>query len=317
LLVPHGRTSSPAVLFLSGSGAQDRNETLLGHEPFLVMADHLARRGVASLRCDDRGVGASGGNVFMATMDELAGDVHAAMQVLAERPEIDDSAIGLVGHSEGALLAPLVASRQNAVDFLVLLAPPGVPMDQLLLQQARDRLTSRGISQVLIDRVLAMQSRELELVKDRSLSRDELVTKLHARSAELRKHFTEAELELLELTRDTTKQAIQQASTPWFRSLMRQMPADYLWRLDVPVLALFGAKDVQVSPHENAAAVVRALEAGPIREYTVTVLDGLNHLFQHATTGAVSEYGAIEETIAPDVLKLVADWVQRQSGRTD
>jgi uncharacterized protein len=313
LLVPHGRGPFPAALFLTGSGAQDRNETLLGHEPFRVIADHLGRHRIASLRCDDRGVGTSGGNVFMVTMDELAGDVQAALEFLADRPEIDDSEIGLIGHSEGALLAPLVASRQNSVDFMVLLAPPGVPMEQVLLNQARKSMRLRGISEPLISRILQVQSEELKLVKDRSVTRDELVARLRAREKKLHARLTADELRRLEVTPETTEQAVQRVATPWFRSLIRQNPADHLSRLDLPVLALLGEKDVQISPKENAAAVEGALRAAPTSDYTVKVLPGLNHLFQHAATGALSEYGTIEETIAPEVLELVTEWIRSNS----
>ncbi|MGE0159923.1 MAG: alpha/beta hydrolase family protein [Gemmatimonadales bacterium] len=315
LVVPSGGqpggTTYPAVLMLTGSGAQDRDETLMGHRPFWVIADHLARRSIASLRCDDRGVGGSEGNVFLSSLDEQAADAEAAVRFLTMQPEIAE--VGLIGHSEGALLAPIVASRGAAVDFLVLLAAPAVPMDELMMRQARDLMAVRGVDPSLIDRALSEEAEELALVQSESISRDQLIDSLQARAADRREELTASELEALSLTEQTTERAIQQVATPWFRSLLRQDPAAFLGRLDVPVLALFGAKDLQVAADVNAPAMERALDSAPTSDYTVRTIPDLNHLFQHAETGATDEYGRIEETFAPEALTRIADWITERT----
>lgn len=309
LSVPPGTSRFPTVLFLSGSGAQDRDETLMGHRPFLVIADHLARRGVASLRCDDRGVGGSEGNVFLSSLDDQAGDAEAAIGFLASHPAVNRDRLGLLGHSEGALLAPLVASRNERVGFLVLLAPPGVPMADLVLRQARDLMESRGVDPELIRRALEDEADELVLIANPSVSREELVARLEARAEKRRRTFAPEELAALNLTDQEVAQAIQQVATPWFRSLLRQDPGAFLSRVDIPVLALFGSKDLQVAADVNAPAVERALDRAPTSNVTVRVLPGLNHLFQHATSGAIEEYGRLEETFAPEALKAIVDWI--------
>lgn len=309
VLVPDGDGPFPAVVFLSGSGAQDRNESLAGHQPFLVIADYLGRRGLASMRCDDRGVGGSGGSVFQSTEEDLRGDVNALVAALGTQRKVNAENIGLLGHSEGALLAPMVAAGNPDVSFLVLLAPPGEPMDELLLQQNRDFLEAQGVDPSLISRAVATTAEDLALVKDQSLSPSALDQKLHERVAVWHARFTASELEQLHVMDATIQQGIQQVSTPWFRSLVHVDPSVALRQVKVPVLALFGGKDLQVTPKTNAPPLEAALRAAPTDDVTVRTLPGLNHLFQHAGTGLPNEYGTIEETIAHEALQLIAQWL--------
>ncbi|HSS79385.1 MAG TPA: alpha/beta hydrolase, partial [Thermoanaerobaculia bacterium] len=282
---------------------------LMGHKPFLVISDYLARHGVASLRCDDRGVGGSEGNNMESTIRDFAADVEAGLAFLAAQPKIDGKAIGILGHSEGGLIAPLVASANRKVDFLVLLAPPGEPLKSLLQRQLHDLLRQSGVADSLVERAAAAQSEDFALLADASLSRDDVMLKLRAKAAARRSQFTDAERALLQVDEATIEQGIRLSSTPWFRSLLHEEPAVYLRTLKIPVLALFGERDLQVAPEVNAKAVRDALAAAGNASSEVRILPGLNHLFQHTATGAVTEYGTIEETFAPEALQLISTWI--------
>jgi len=309
LLLPAGEGPFPAVALVTGSGPQDRDETLMGHKPFLVIADALARRGIASLRWDDRGAGASAGDHMGSTVDDFAADARAAVAFLRSRPEVDGKAIGIVGHSEGGLTAPMVAVADKSLAFLVLLAPPGEPLRSLLVRQTRALYHLQGIDEKLIDRALAVQAEDLELIADPSLTVDRLQEKLRALSATRRQQFTEEERARLGINADAIEGNIRVATTAWFRSLTRQDPAANLRNVKIPVLALFGEKDFQVDAPVNAEAVRAALAAAKNPDHEVRTFPGLNHLFQHANTGGMDEYATIEETFAPEALTTIGDWI--------
>jgi pimeloyl-ACP methyl ester carboxylesterase len=311
LLLPAGKGPFPAVALVSGSGPQDRDESLLSHRPFLVIADALARRGIASLRWDDRGAGASGGDHFGSTVNDFAADARAAVAFLRSRPEVAGNAIGIVGHSEGGLIGPMatVGAADKSVSFLVLLAPPGVPLRSLLVRQTRDLYRLQGLDEKLLDRTLSTQKEDLDLIADSSIPTDKLQEKLRARAENRRKQFTDEERAKLGIDANAIERSIQISTTPWFRSLVAQNPAVYLRGVKVPVLALFGEKDLQVEARGNAEAVRGALAAAKNPDFAVRILAGLNHLFQHAQTGGIEEYGTIEETFAPDALSAIGDWI--------
>ncbi len=308
LLLPAGQGPFPAVAFITGSGPQDRDETLMGHRPFLVIADALARRGIASLRWDDRGTAKSGGDYLGSTEEDSMADARAAVAFLRSRPEVSRSAVGIVGHSEGGLIGPMAAAADPGVSFLVLLAPPGVPLRALLERQARDILRVQGVEPRLIDRTAAAQAEDLAMIADPAIPDGELRARLKTLAATRRSQLTAAERASLKMDDgNAVEQSIQMAASPWFRSLVRQDPAVYLRKVRVPVLALFGGKDLQVEPQANLEAVRAALAANP--DHQERILPGLNHLFQHAGTGAVDEYGTIEETFAPEALATIGDWI--------
>jgi pimeloyl-ACP methyl ester carboxylesterase len=309
LLLPPGEGPFPAVALVTGSGPQDRDETLMGHKPFLVIADALARRGIASLRWDDRGAGKSGGDHMGSTVDDFAADVRAAVAFLRSRPEVKGDAVGIIGHSEGGLTGPIAAATDPAVRFLVLLAPPGEPLRSLLLRQTGDFYRSQGLDPKLIDRALAAQAEDLDLIADPSMTVAQIQEKLRARAEVRRTQLTAEERTRLELNGDATEQSIRISTTPWFRSLIRQEPAVYLRKVKIPVLALFGDKDVQVEARVNADAVRAALAAAGNPDVEVRSLPDLNHLFQHAGTGRLDEYPTIEETFSPEVLGMIGDWI--------
>lgn len=318
LLLPEGGGPFPAVALVTGSGPQDRDETLAGHKPFLVIADALARRGIASLRWDDRGTGESGGDHMGSTLDDFAADARAAVAFLRSRSEVDGSAIGIVGHSEGGLTAPMVAVADRSVGFLILLAPPGEPLRSLLMRQTRDLYRLQGLDEKLIDRALATQAEDLELIADPSMTVDRLQDKLRALAGVRRSQFTAEERARLRVDGDAIERAIRVSTTAWYRSLVRQDPAVYLRAVKVPVLALFGEKDFQVDARVNAQAVRASLATARNPDHEVRSLPGLNHLFQHAETGGIEEYAAIEETFAPEALSIIGDWIvaRFQGGRS-
>lgn len=316
-VVPDGSGPFPAVLFVSGSGPQDRDELIMGHRPFLVLADHLARHGIASLRFDDRGFGESEGDHMGSTVADFATDVEAGLAFLLAQPEVDRQSVGILGHSEGGVSGPLAAVARKDLGFLVLLAPPGVPLDRLMARQTADLLRQRGVQDSLAAAAVARQVRDLELVKDSSVDRDQLVEQLRASSAEVMAELDGPARRALGLDEGAVEQSIALAATPWFRSLMRIDPASYLRRTRVPVLALFGAKDLQVAADENAVALRAALAEAGNTDVEVHILPGLNHLFQRADTGGVDEYGSIEETMSPEVLNQVTEWIRRRFQRPE
>ncbi len=313
LTLPREKRPCPAVVLLTGSGAQDRNESLLGHKPFLVLADYLTRRGVAVLRLDDRGVGGSTGDLSLSTSQDLAGDALCAVAFLQGRREIDPRRIGLVGHSEGGLIAPLAASQSKAVDFIVLLAGPGVPGDQILYRQGADIARAAGASEAEVEK----QRRDQEAiftvlrgVKDPA-EREKQVRAIISRqieelSAEKKKEQAPSK-EYLEAQ-------IKSVLSPWFLFFLDYDPRPALRKVRCPVLALNGEKDTQVAVDLNLGAIEQALRAGGNRQATCVRLPGLNHLFQHCRTGSPAEYGGIEETFSPDALQIVGDWIARRTG---
>lgn len=314
LTLPAGDGPHPAVLLVSGSGPQDRDEALLGHKPFLVLSDHLTRRGIAVLRLDDRGTARSTGSFAAATSDDFAQDAAAAVRWLRGRPEIADGRVGIVGHSEGGIIAPLVASRDPQLAFVVLLAGPGTPSAELLVQQGALISRAGGEPEREIERTMALQREMFAAIRQTADS-----AALHARLDEIGQRFlaalTPEERAMPGASDATMTAAIGTLVSPWFRWFMRYDPAPALRATRVPVLALNGALDLQVPADENLAGIQAALRAGGNRDVTVEKLPGLNHLFQTARTGAPSEYNEIEETMSPAVMERVAGWILERFGR--
>ncbi|HKE19072.1 MAG TPA: alpha/beta fold hydrolase [Kofleriaceae bacterium] len=296
LTLPRGDGRHPAVLLVSGSGVQDRDETLFGHKPFWVIADHLARHGIACLRVDDRGIGGSSGDPKTATTDDFVGDALAGVAFLATQPRIDPAHIGIIGHSEGGLIGPIAATRSKQVAFVVMLAGPGVSGAELVPRQLERLLKARGAAE---NEIAADVDKQRAIMKIVASPRDD---------ATARKDVTAV------LAGPSGKPAPELAPqldrllSPWYRNFARYDPRPTLARVKVPVLALDGELDVQVDADQNVDAIKKALAHN--RKAEVKRLPGLNHLFQHATTGAVDEYGTIAETIAPEVLDLITAWIR-------
>jgi pimeloyl-ACP methyl ester carboxylesterase len=300
LTIPPGKGPFPAVLLIVGSGPHDRDETLMGHKPFVVLADYLTRKGIAVLRADKRGVGKSGGDYSKAVMADFASDAEAGVAYLKTRVEVNSHKIGLVGHSEGGIEAPMAATHDPDVAFIVMMAGPGVPGDEILQQQV-----------VLIGRAAGKSQEEVE--KDAAIQKEVLAT--------VKKDEDDAALEkdLRAVMAGKVPEAqmgmqIKIVSSPWFRDFLRYDPAATLSKVTCPVLDINGEKDLQVPPEQNLPAIRKALAAGGNKNFEVVELPGLNHLFQTAKTGGVDEYGDIEETMSPVALEKVASWILKVAG---
>lgn len=309
LTVPAGKGPFPAIVLVTGSGPQDRDETLLGHKPFLVVADYLARRGIAVLRYDDRGFGASSGDFGRATSLDFAADAQAAVDWLAARPEVDPSRVGLAGHSEGGLIAPIVASRDPRLRFIILLAGPGLSGEEILYLQGaaiskaggasnKEVAEAKKVNRRLYAAAMAPGSAEEAAARVKAIYDDYLKNKAPLGDAERK-----AALE-------TSAEMATQLTSPWMRTFMALDPRPYLAKVTVPTLALNGGLDLQVPPKENIAAITKAFAgSGHAALLTTKVMPGLNHLFQHAKTGHPGEYASIEETFSPEALAAMGDWI--------
>jgi pimeloyl-ACP methyl ester carboxylesterase len=304
LTLPEGSGPFPAVVLITGSGAQDRDETIAGHKPFLLLADTLTRAGYAVLRVDDRGVGGSTGDLQQASYDDLTGDVLAGLAFLKGRAEIDPAKIGLFGHSEGGSLAPLVAQRAGAggVAFVLLMATPAVAGEEVLVLQNRLLFQQAGAPpeqvQAQIDyvRTLSRLLRAEDYDAAKQLSRDRIAQQSSALPEDQRPTAEQIEAQL--------------PATPAYRAVLTYDPVPALRALQVPVLAFYGGKDLQVRSTQSEPALRTLLAGNP--DVTIRTFPELNHLMQPATTGSLSEYPTIETTISPEVLDLVTSWMRER-----
>lgn len=308
LTIPPGPGPHPAVILITGSGAQDRDETIFNHKPFLVLADHLTRHGIAVLRCDDRGVGGSGGSVATATAEDFAGDVLAGMAFLKQQDAIDAHRIGLIGHSEGGIIAPIVAARSHDVACIVLLAGPAFPGAEILHMQTEALLRAAGVAPDKIAAELAAHQRLLDVLTgddaDLIMKRLRELTELQLHRDPNAAQPTPAQLDA------SLAAAFQQLRSPWMQSFLKLDPRAALRQVRCPVLALIGTKDLQVPAAQNLPEIERTLRAAGNDSVTVKSLPGLNHLFQEANTGLVAEYGQIEQTMAPVAFETITDWLR-------
>lgn len=304
----------PAAILISGSGPQDRDEALMGHRPFLVLADHLTRRGIAVLRYDDRGVGKSTGDFASATTEDFAADALAGVAYLKSRDDVDPAAIGLAGHSEGGLIAPMAAVRSPDVRYIVLMAGTGVNGEEILYAQAALIARAAGASEEAIAANRKQQRAILEVLK----TEDDPGPAGEAIAAILRTGVEDAGAQGGGADAAGMGPAIaaqvQQVNNPWFRFFLTHEPAEVIERVAVPVLAINGEKDLQVPYEQNLRAIEAALRRGGNTRYEIHALPGLNHLFQHAQTGAPSEYQSIEETWSVEAMELIADWILKTVG---
>ena len=298
LTVPPGNGPFPAVLLITGSGPHDRDESLMGHKPFLVLADYLTRKGIVVLRADKRGIGKSTGDLAKATSADFATDAEAGVAYLKTRAEVDPHKIGLIGHSEGGIIAPIVAARNKDVAFIVMMAGSGVPGDQIIVEQVRLIAEVSGASK---EKAAENAAKERDLLTLIEKEKDDAVLEKELR-AKLTGQVPDAQIGA----------AIQQLTSPWMRYFLTYDPATALGKLACPVLAINGSLDLQVPPALNLPAIRKALEAGGNKHDEVDELPGLNHLFQTAKTGSPAEYGEIEETISPVALDKMASWILKQ-----
>jgi len=305
LTIPRGRGPFPAAILLAGSGPLDRDEADDGHRPFLVLADYLTRRGIAVLRYDKRGIGKSTGKYDEATTADFASDAEAALAFLKTRKEIAPGKIGLVGHSEGGVIAPMIASHSSDVAWIVLLAGSATKGEETLLLQSDLITRAAGMSDEQVAKSLEFDRQSYLLVRqegDRAARESKLgeLIKVSGLGPAMPPAFLQRQIHWI--------------SSPWFRYFLDYDPVPALQKTKCPVLALSGEKDLRVPPKENLPLIKKALEEGENKDVQVRELPGLNHLFQHCVTGLPTESRAIEETFAPEALQAISDWIAKHTG---
>jgi uncharacterized protein len=307
LTMPSGDGPFKAVIMITGSGAQNRNEELMGHKPFLVIADFLSRNGIAVLRYDDRGVGGSQGNYSEATSADLATDAKAAFMFLRNNPKINNKEIGFIGHSEGGLIAPIVALSVPETGFIVSLAGPGVTGQQIITRQQEDIGKMSGEADAAIKETTEINKKLFAILKkepDNNKAETKILT-LYRQILEKKKTPKED----IDKAVTQLKSGFSAPTYTWFRFFIATDPSRFWKKVKCPVLALNGEKDLQVSAHENLTAIQKALKSGGNMNVKIVSLEGLNHLFQHCSSGLPAEYGNIEETFSPEALIIISDWI--------
>lgn len=311
LTLPDVKGKVPAVVLISGSGPQNRDEELMGHKPFHVLADHLTRNGFAVLRFDDRGFGQSEGDFSKATSFDFATDAKAAIDYLKTRNEIDASKIGLMGHSEGGLVAPIVASQYpDDVNFIVLLAGPGLPGSQIIMLQQELIGRANGVAEAELKfgyRANELIFAEVYKTKDPEVLRTEITNVL--------KTFIDEKPEIVPQglsPEQYISMQISQLLTPWMLNFLTYDPVPALEKVRCPVLAINGAKDLQVPSQENLSKIAEALQKGGNKKGTTMELAGLNHLFQECQSGSPVEYAQIEQTMSPKALDAITEWLKKE-----
>ncbi len=309
LTLPKGIKKPPVAILISGSGPQDRNEELLGHKPFLILSDHLTKKGIAVLRYDDRGVAGSEGDFSKATTYDFASDVEAAVAYLKTREDVVDiKNIGLIGHSEGGMIAPLVASKNMEIAFCVLLAGPGINGKEILLTQTRKAYelvaipeSEINLNEKYMDQIYDICKNYQGEESDKQIS--DLFHKIKDESSGVLK---------AQFTNETIKNTIKQLTTPWMITFINFDPDVYLSKTTCSVLAINGEKDSQVLSKMNLNGIEKSLIKSENKDITTMELKDLNHLFQTSTTGSFSEYAIIEETFSPVALNIISDWINKR-----
>ena len=308
LTLPEKGTKFPAVVMVTGSGAQNRDEEIMGHKPFFVIADYLTRNGIAVLRCDDRGTAASQGTHATATNEDFATDTEAMVNYLRSRKEINAKKIGIIGHSAGGIIAFIVAKKDPSIAFVVSLAGAGVRGDSLMLKQVELISKSQGMPDAVWQGMKPSIRNRYAILQQTDKTPEELQKELYA---DVTKTMSPEQLKDLNTIQQLSAQ-ISSMTSPWYLHFMRYDPGQDLKKLKCPVLALNGKKDIQVDAVMNLTAIQKRITGNGNKNVTVKAYPNLNHLFQTCEKGTLTEYGQLEETINPEVLKDIIEWIRKQ-----
>lgn len=312
-----GKTIYPVVILITGSGKQDRDETMFEHKPFAIIADYLTKKGIAVLRMDDREMGKSTGDFMKSTTFDFVKDIEAGIDYLKGRQEVDILNIGLLGHSEGGLIAPILASKRDDIKFIVLMAAPGLKFTEIMEQQNVNVLVSQGISQKIIEDMKPMLRDLVNTIitaPDTSIARINSIKIFNAwqenQSRTVVKNTTGVTDEAS--MNNYIKKMVFNLNVPWNATIMKIDPSIYLGALKCSVLAINGEKDIQVDAKTNLVAIEKYLKKSSSKDIEVKSFKGLNHLFQHCKKCTFEEYLDIEETIAPEVLEFIGNWISER-----
>lgn len=310
LTLPKGEGEFPAVILISGSGAQNRNEEIFGHKPFMVIADYFAKQGIAVLRYDDQGVGQSGGSQLGTTTYNYSFDAEAALKFLRMDERINSKAIGFAGHSEGGLIASMVSSRIEGVAFLISLGGPALPGSEIILSQTKALAKAQGMPEDEISKQFEQNKTLFEILMNENNNEkaQELMLKSYALSL---KESGKNETEIAEEVQ-AFKQNYPKVVYNWMRYYLKTDPADFLVKMKCPVLVLNGDKDLQVISKQNLNAYEQIFKKSGLKDYELIELKNHNHLFQHCKTGLPSEYGSIEESFSEEAMEMMANWIWKR-----
>jgi len=308
ITTPKGPGPFAGVVLISGSGPHDRNSSMMGHKPFLVLADFLTRHGIAVLRFDDRGTGESDGDFAAATPEDFAGDALAAMAFLSDHAGVDANRVGLLGHSEGALAAIIATDRSDEVAFLILLAGSSLPGSEALEASAAALGRVNGASNEAVEvniKILATLTKALAETK----AGESAVPTMREYAHELIETIEPATLASAGMSKSVINQMIQQLDMPNSRFVLQYDPRPALQRSKTPTLAVLGDRDPLMPAEQHAPLFAAAFADSPGNDQTVVVLPGLNHLLQNAETGSPAEFGRLTETMSPEAMRLLSDWI--------
>jgi dienelactone hydrolase len=298
LTYPNGAGPFPTVILITGSGGQNRDEELFNHKPFWIIADYFAKNGIATLRYDDRGIAQSEGNFAASTSEDFAEDAKAGIDFLKTHSKVNASKLGIVGHSEGGMIAPMIAAADNSIGFIVLLAGPGIPIDELMIIQNNEVSKTAGIAESIIKENAALNQKCYAIIKT---EKDLTKTKSKLRKLLSKNKMAESDIQ----------NTINLVCSPWFRYFIQYNPKISLDKVKCPVLAINGDKDIQVTAKENLAGIEGALKKAGNQNYEIKLVENKNHMFQTTQKLGIDEYFENEETFAPDVLKLMLDWINK------
>lgn len=316
LTIPKGKGPFAAMILITGSGAQNRDEEIFEHKPFAVIADYLTRQGFMIMRVDDRGIGTSSGDFSKATTADFVTDVSTSLNYLKNRKEVDLKRLGILGHSEGGMIAPMVASQRNDINFIILLAAPGEKISTLMEKQNVDILKSAGVSNEAAEDYGKLYHNMVSVFLEAKTT-GEAETNLAGVVNEWKKNTPkDIVIATTGIMNDTTQQNFIKGlsatlNSPWYKYFLQFDPRPYLTKLNCKVLALNGEKDLQVSSKDNLAAINTALKKSNSPSYEVKEMPGLNHLFQDCNKCTLNEYSELEETFSPRALHIISEWLNK------